>query len=385
MRDDSYGRGRPDREEELRNIEVTVGRVLRRFWRLVPLALLLVVGLWLASGVYTIQPGEVGVIRTFGALTATTNPGLGYRWPAPIQQLDVVNVQEIRRLEVGFRSEAGRATRVANEALMLTGDENIVDAQIIVQYRVRDPVQYLFKLRNPTEAVRASTEVALRGVTGKMLIDDILTTRRSEAQQRTADELQRLLDLYESGILVTNVQLQTADVPDQVRDAFNEVVRAFQDRDRLKNEAEAYVADILPKARGQAQQTIRVAEAYREQRIIQAEGDGARFEALLAEYSKAKAVTRERLRLETVERVLADVEKIIIDGGVGGNGVLPFLQLRGTGGNPPPTDAAQAQPETQPSSPVSPQAKPTVQAQPAPKPAGQTQAQPTATPTRTTR
>ncbi|MFN0073597.1 MAG: FtsH protease activity modulator HflK [Chloroflexota bacterium] len=367
MRDGNWQQIPSDDEERLRRIEESVQRASRRAQRiinrLVPALLLLVGLIWLASGVYTVQPGQVGVIRTFGAFTTTTNPGLGYRWPWPIQQLDVVDVQAVRRLEVGFRSDGGRSTRVASESLMLTGDENIVDAQIIVQYRVREPVKYLFRLRDPDGAVRASTEVALRGVTGRMLIDDILTSRRSEAQQQTSEELQRLLDLYESGILVTNVQLQIVDVPDQVRDAFNEVVRAFQDRDRLQNEAQAYVADILPKSRGQAQQTIREAEGYREQRIIRAQGDAARFEALLAEYSKAQTVTRERLRLETVERVLADVDKIVIDSKAG-NGVLPLLNLNGNGSPPNVSGGGPA---------VAPAAAPPPSA---PAPAGQPQASP---------
>ena len=370
MRDNDNWQRRPSDEEEIqRRIEESVQRTARQAkhvaGRLIPGLAILAGILWLASGIYTVQPGQVGVIRTFGSFTTTTNPGLGYRWPSPIQQLDVVDVQAVRRLEVGFRSDGGRAIRVANESLMLTGDENIVDAQIIVQYRVREPVKYLFRLRDPDGAVRASTEVALRGVTGRMLIDDILTSRRSEAQQQTAEELQRLLDLYESGILVTNVQLQTVDVPDQVRDAFNEVVRAFQDRDRLQNEAQAYVADILPKARGQAQQAIREAEGYREQRIIRAQGDGARFEALLAEYSKAQAVTRERLRLETVERVLADVDKIVIDGEAG-QSVLPLLNLS----NGAQAAAAASSASQQPSSP------PATQAPAPPPPSGQPQAAP---------
>jgi modulator of FtsH protease HflK len=366
MRDDNWQRRPSDEEEIVRRIEESMKKTTQRARhvanRLLPGVLILVGLLWLASGIYTVQPGQVGVIRTFGAFSTTTSPGLGYRWPWPIQQLDVVDVQAVRRLEVGFRSDGGRSTRVASESLMLTGDENIVDAQIIVQYRVREPVKYLFRLRDPDVAVRASTEVALRGVTGRMLIDDILTSRRSEAQQQTAEELQRLLDLYESGILVTNVQLQTVDVPDQVRDAFNEVVRAFQDRDRLQNEAQAYVADILPKARGQAQQTIREAEAYREQRIIRAQGDAARFESLLAEYSKAQAVTRERLRLETVERVLVDVDKIVIDGDAG-RGLLPLLNL--SPNSSPPTSAAPSAPAAAP--PAAP-AAPTGQQQAAPKP-----------------
>lgn len=363
MDEDENRPRRLDPDEELRMTQEAMRRVISRVVRLAPLVVGALVLLWLATGIYTIQPGEVGVIRTFGAFTSTTKPGLNYRLPSPIQDVNIVDVQAVRRVEVGFRTEAGRATRVANEALMLTGDENIVDAQIIIQYRVREPEKYLFKLRDPDNAVRASTEVALRGVIGKMQIDDILTTRRSEAQAATSEELQRLLDYYESGIVVTNVQLQTVDVPDQVKDAFNEVVRAFQDRDRLKNEAEAYVADILPKARGQAQQTVRAAEAYREQRIIEAQGDAARFQALLAEYSKSKAVTRERLRLETVERVLADVDKIVIDGPAGSN-LLPFLPLGNGAGSPPSSTSA----------------PPPAAAQPAPRPTAQPQPQPTRPP-----
>ncbi|MBI4491788.1 MAG: FtsH protease activity modulator HflK [Chloroflexi bacterium] len=378
MEEPGLGRRRLDPDEELRLTQEAVRRITRRVTRLTPLVLGLLLLGWLATGIYTVQPGEVGVIRTVGAFTGTTRPGLNYRMPSPFQQVDIVDVQAVRRIEVGFRTEGGRANRVATEALMLTGDENIVDAQIIVQYRVRQPEKYLFNLRSPDDAVRASTEVALRGVTGKMQIDDILTTRRSEAQQRTAEELQRLLDLYESGILVTNVQLQTVDVPDQVKDAFNEVVRAFQDRDRLKNEAEAYVADILPKARGQAQQTVRAAEAYREQRIIQAQGDAARFEALLAEYTKAKAVTRERLRLETVERVLVDVDKIVIDGSAGSN-LLPFLPLRDGAATQPSQPQSQTPPQPQAQPPTPPRAAPTPAAQPQQQPA---QAQPTPRPSR---
>lgn len=372
MDEERFGRERIDANEELRLARETMRRTARRLDALAPIVVGLLALGWLASGVYTVQPGEVAVIRTFGLFTGTASPGLNYRWPSPIQQHDIVNLQIVRRLEVGFRTQEGRAQRVASEALMLTGDENIIDAQIIVQYRVRDPVPFLFKLRNPDDVVRASTEVALRGVAGKMRIDDMLTTRRGEAEQQASDELQRLMDLYESGILVTAVKLQTVDVPDEVKDAFNDVVRAFQDRDRLKNEAEAYVADIIPKARGQAQQTIRAAEAYREQRILQADGDANRFLALLAEYSKAKAVTRERLRLETVERVLAEVDKIVIDGGAGNN-VLPFLPLRdATVQRAPAPTQPQAQPQVRPAPVPTPGAT---------SPGGQTQTQPARQPT----
>ncbi|MBI2163386.1 MAG: FtsH protease activity modulator HflK, partial [candidate division NC10 bacterium] len=190
---------------------------------------------------------------------------------------------------------------------MLTGDENIVDAQIIVQFRIKDPIQYLFRIQDPIGTIRAATEVALRSRVGNTTIDEVLTVGRLRVQDETREFLQQLMDTYESGLLITEVKLQTVDAPDQVKDAFHDVVRAREDRERLINEARGYREDIIPRARGQAQEILRAAEAFKEERILRARGDAARFEAVLAEYRKAPRVTRERLHLETLERVLPTV------------------------------------------------------------------------------
>lgn len=314
--------------------------------RLWPLAAVVAALVWLATGFYVVGPGQQGVVRQLGQEVNKTGPGLQFHAPWPIEQADVVSVEAIRRIEVGFRtSPQGDVARVNSESLMLTGDENIVEAQVIVQYRVRDASQYLFRLRDPEEALRASTEVALRSVVGGMMIDDVLTVGRAQAQDDTRAFLQRLMDNYEAGILVTDVKLQVVDPPEQVKDAFHEVVRAREDREKLINEARGYTEDILPKARGQAQEVLRAAEAYREQRVIQAQGDASKFESVLAEYSKSKDVTRARLHLEVLERVLAKTDKILLDGQAGSN-LLPFLPLRGN--QPAASQPASQQPASGP-------------------------------------
>ncbi|MDQ3810444.1 MAG: FtsH protease activity modulator HflK, partial [Chloroflexota bacterium] len=305
-------------------------------------------GLWLASGVYIVNPGEQGVVRHFGREIGKSAPGLNYHLPEPIQSVDVVNVQAIRRLEVGFRTDRGR---VPAEALMLTGDENIVDTQLIVQYRVRDPSLYLFRMRDPEGSLHQAAQVAIRSVVGNTTIEDVLTTGRAQAQEYATGYMQTLMDHYESGLLITEVRLQVVDPPEQVKDAFNEVVRAREDRERQQNEAQAYMEDIVPKARGEAEQVIRAADAFRQQRVLEAQGDVARFRAVLEEYRKGKDVTRERLYLETIERVLAKVGKVVVDRGVGDR-ALPLLPLndlvRGGGQTPQPPQSAPAAPAQPP-------------------------------------
>jgi modulator of FtsH protease HflK len=281
---------------------------------------------WFATGFYIVGPGEQGVVRQFGRVTKVASAGLNYRLPWPIQQVDVVNVQQIQRLEVGFRSDARQAgviRPVQREGLMLTGDENIVDAQLIIQFRIKDPMPFLFRIQDPIGTLRAATEVALRSRVGNTTIDEVLTVGRGRVQDETREFLQQLMDTYESGIHVTDVKLQTVDAPDQVKDAFHEVVRAREDRERLINQALGYREDIIPKARGQHQEIIRAAEAYKEERLLKAQGDAGRFNSVLAEYRKAPRVTRERLHLETVERTLSGMQKIIMDG----KGVMPLLPL----------------------------------------------------------
>ena len=321
----SYGDG-PSMDQQLaEQFELISKWVKHKLPKILPILVAVVVVLWLASGVYVVNPGHVAVVRTFGKETARTEPGLNYRIPWPFQKADVVSVDQIRRIEVGFRA----AQRVSEEALMLTGDENIVEAQMIVQYRVANPSKYLFRLRDPEGALHAATQVALRSTVGKMTIDQVMIEERAKVQDDARVFIQRLMEDYQSGLIITEVKLQAADPPEAVKDAFHDVVRAREDREKLINQAKGYQADLLPRARGGAQQILREAEAYKEQRVLRAQGESARFLSVLAEYEKAKNVTRDRMHLETIEKILPEIDKIIVDGDVGQR-LMPLLPL-GTG------------------------------------------------------
>ena len=311
------------------------------------LALLALLALYLASGFYVVGAGEKGVVLLFGKVyPPLTEPGLRYRLPKPFMNHAVVDVARVRRAEIGFRSERGRVRSVPAESLMLTGDENIVDVQLVVQYRVSDPVKFLFGAQGPEAALRASAEVALRGVVGESTIDYTMTTGRVEIQAKVQSYLQKLLDTYNTGLQVGETRLLVVDPPSQVNEAFHDVVRALEDRDRLIKEAEGYEEDVIPKARGQAQQEIREAEAYKAQRVIRAQGDAQRFDSVLQEYAKSPNVTRERLYLESVEQFLPSTRKYIMEGGTNSR-VLPLLPLGGVGELP---SAATPRPsEAQPS------------------------------------
>ena len=308
--------------QQLEGVQQWLGKHLPR---ILPILAIAVPLLWLASGVYVVNPGHKGVVRTFGKETARTEPGLNYRYPWPFQRVDVVSVEQVHRIEVGFRA----SQRMPEEALMLTGDENIVEAQIVMQYRVADPSKFLFRLRDPEGSLRAATEVALRSTVGSMTIDQVMIEERAKVQEDTRSFVQRLMDDYQSGLVITEVKLQAADPPEAVKDAFHDVVRAREDKEKLINQARGYQADILPKARGEAQKILREAEGYKEQRTLLAQGEAARFLSVLAEYEKAKAVTRDRLHLETVEKILPDIDKIIVDGDVGQR-LMPLLPLGGS-------------------------------------------------------
>ena len=321
----------PSSEEKL---EEYLQKAKDFFNRLGPLAYVgvaaVLVVLWLATGLYMVGPGEQGVERRFGKHVATTDPGLNYRLPWPIMTADAVDVSSIRRTEIGFRSmPQGRSQPILAESLMLTKDENIVDVQVIVQYRIKDPAEYLFKVQDPENVLTTSVEVALRSTVGRMYIDEVITERRAEVQAETKLFLERLLDIYKTGIHVTDVRLQVADAPLQVRDAFHEVVRAREDRERLVNEAEAYMEDILPRARGVGRRIEEESVAYREERVRRSRGDASRFIQVLAEYQQAPEVTRERLHIEAMERVLASAPKVLIGNNDAAKGVLPLLPLRG--------------------------------------------------------
>ncbi len=287
-----------------------------------------VLALWLASGIYQVQPGEDGVIRTFGRYTATTGPGLHYHLPWPVQMVTVVDVESIRRAEIGFRtSDDGDKEDVVDEALMLTEDENIVQVELLVQYRVGNSRDFIFNVQNPENVLLTTAEVALRSTVGNMTIDDVITEERARVQDETRTFLKRLLEEYGSGILVTDVRLQVADPPEEVRDAFQEVVRARADKERLINEAQAYANDVVPRARGDKQEQIENASAFKDQQELLATGDAERFLSVLGEYRLAPEVTRERMHIEALEAILARVELILLDVGVG-NQVLPILPLR---------------------------------------------------------
>ena len=288
---------------------------------------------WLLTGTYVVGPDEVGVVQTFGKHTSITQSGLNYHWPYPIETVQTPKVTEVKRVEIGFRTMGNNQYRaIEKESLMLTGDENIVDAELIVQYKIKDAASYLFNFVMPVLTVREAAEASLRTVIGKHKIDEALTSGKFLIQEETKDLLQSILDKYGSGVLVVAVQLQDVSPPKQVRAAFKDVASAKEDKNRMINQAEGYRNDIIPKARGEAQAMISEAEGFREARVSRAEGEVARFNAMLVEYKKAKVVTRTRLYLETMEEILPNINKYIIPGGDGGN-LLNLLNLNNKGGN----------------------------------------------------
>jgi membrane protease subunit HflK len=315
------GNGTPEIKVVMAQYRDALRRKLR--W-LGPVVVVAIVGLLGLGGFYEVAPGEVGVVRTFGRESSRKDPGLHFKLPL-VQQVDVVNTEKIRRTEIGFRGDK----RQDDEALMITGDENIVEAQMIVQYRIADPSKTLFRLRDAEKVLHDAGEVALRGVVGRTTIDEVLTTGREAAQTETRKHLQELMDQCSSGLVVTEVKLQAVDAPDEVKDAFHDVVRAREEKEQKINTAKGYAADKIPKARGEAQKVLRAAEAYKTARIERAAGDAAKFQAVLAEYLKAKDVTRRRLHLETLEAILGRLhKKVIVDGALGQN-LLPLLPLGG--------------------------------------------------------
>jgi membrane protease subunit HflK len=287
---------------------------------------------WLFTGVYTVGPDEVGVVQRFGKFDRTVHSGLNYHMPFPIETVKTPKVTEVKRIEVGFRTVGKNQYRtVERESLMLTGDENIVDAELIVQYKIKDPLNYLFNFIGPELTMREASEASLRTVVGRHNIDEALTSGKLMIQEETKELLQSILDKYETGVQVVAVQLQDVSPPKQVIDSFKDVASAKEDKNRMINEAEGYRNDVIPKARGEAQAMIREAEGFREARISRAEGDVAKFKAILKEYSKAKDVTRKRLYLEAMEEILPGLEKYIVPSGEDGN-LLNLLNLGGTKG-----------------------------------------------------
>ena len=287
---------------------------------------------WLLTGLYRVQPGEKGVELLFGRFVKTTEPGLNFWMPWPVGSVQRPNVERTNQLNVGFRSLAAAARAdsirdVAEESLMLTGDQNIIDIDFVVQWRIGSPRDFLFNIRDPELTIKRGAESSIREIVGQTPLEEALATKRQEVEARTKDVLQRIMDDYKAGVFITEVKLQKVDPPQKVIDAFNDVQRARQDRERQQNEADAYRNDILPKAKGEAERLVQEATAYREQLVKEAEGEAKRFISVYEAYRTGKDVTLRRLYLERMQTVLKDADKVIIDKGQGGSGVVPYLPL----------------------------------------------------------
>ena len=286
------------------------------------LIILVVIVAWLASGFYIVVEGQRGVVLTFGKFSEITNAGLRWRMPYPIQSNEIVNLASVRTIEVGYRNNI--KTKVLKESLMLTDDENIVDIQMAVQYTLKDAKDYLFNNRQPEDTVLQAAETALREVVGKSKMDQMLNQGQAVVA-KTMPIMQEILDRYKTGIDISNVNIQNVQPPEQVQAAFYDAVKANQDRERLKNEGQAYFNDVVPKAGGVASRLLLEAEGYKQRVMANAEGEASRFHQVLVEYNNAPQVTRERLYLDTVQQMLANTSKILIDAKAGSN--LLYLPL----------------------------------------------------------
>ena len=298
--------------------------------------LAIVAALWLLSGFYVVKQAERGVVLQFGKLQQVTEAGLRWHLPFPIESVEKVDVQNVFQQEIGYRSNerTGRASHVPAEALMLTEDENIVDIEFAVQYQISDAANYLFNVKDPEETIAQVTESAIREVVGKNTLDHVITEGRVDVATKTQGLLQEILERYNTGIVVTTVKMQKAQPPEQVKAAFDDAVKAREDEQRFKNEAQAYSNDILPRARGNAARVVQEGEGYKASVTARAEGDAQRFSQIAREYEKAPAITRERLYLETMEQVLSNTTKVFIDQ-KGGNNILylPLDKIVSQGGS----------------------------------------------------
>lgn len=287
---------------------------------------MVVLVVWLASGLYQVDSPERAVVKRFGAFTEQTTAGLHWHIPYPVETVTIVNVDRIRTAEIGYRSDArNRNGTVPSEALMLSKDENIVDIKIAIQYQVSDVKQYLYDISDPDLTLRALTEASLRETVGKNTMDFVLTEGRDEVVTKVKTLTQTKLDFYQTGLMITSLNLQDAQPPEQVQGAFADVVKAREDRERLINEAEAYSNDILPKARGQAARQLEEARAYYESVIARATGKASRFDSIFVEYQKSPKVTRERLYIDAVTNVFSSTSKIFVGSENGSN--LLYLPL----------------------------------------------------------
>lgn len=339
--------GPPDLDEIVKNIQNKIGGLFggrgggngagRSGGRQMPskfgisIILLIAIVVWMLTGFYTVDQGEQAIVLRFGKYLETNGAGLRWNFPAPIEDPNIINVQKVNTVEVGYResTQAGRKSKVTQEALMLTADENIIDIEFAVQFDIKDPIKLLFKVaENAHLVVRGATESAVREVVGRNTMDFAITEGRAEIAQQTKILLQEILDRYETGINIRAVEMQNAQPPAEVKSAFDDAVKAREDEERIKNEAEAYSNDVIPRARGRAARVIQEAEAYKASVIARSEGEASRFDQVLTEYRKAPDITRDRLYLESMEQVLGQSSKLLIDQ-KGGNNViyLPLDQL----------------------------------------------------------
>ena len=320
--------------------------------------------IWLASGAFIVQEGQVGIVTTFGKLSHVTGAGFNWHWPAPFQAHDIVNTAQVQTAEIGYRANV--RNKQPNEALMLTGDENIVDVQFSVQYRIKDPVAWAFNNRAQVQTVRDAAETVVRELVGQNRMETVLYEGRDKLGAQAREAIQRMVDRYKMGVDIVGVTMQSVQPPDQVAAAFEDAGKAQEERARARSEAQAFADDIIPQAKGRAARLVQDAEGYRAQVVNQATGAAARFDKVVAEYAKAPAVTRDRIYIETMQQILSSTSKVMIDTKNGTNQLyLPLDRLlaqstaneaaRGAGSGPvmvPPQNPAQPaqQPQAQPQS-----------------------------------
>src|SRR5438105_2238996 len=356
--------GPPDLDERWRNFNRRLGEIFRRRGRGAGdepprppsgrslgggagALIALVLAVWLASGFYIVVEGTRGVVLSFGKCSKETTSGLNRRWPWPIQSHEIVNLSQVRTLEVGYRNNV--RTKVLKESLMLTDDENIVDLQFAVQYLVKDAQAFIFNVRRPDESAMQIAETGMREVIGKHRMDAILYETQVDVANKSRDLMQAIHDRYNTGIQISTVTIQNAQPPEQVQAAFDDAVKAGQDRERQKNEGQAYANDVIPRARGAAARLFQEADGYKQRVIANAEGDASRFKQVLTEYAKAPQVTRERIYIDTMREILSSTSKIMMDyRGSGNLLMLPLENLLQQGGAATPSDAPPAQRPSEP-------------------------------------
>jgi modulator of FtsH protease HflK len=322
----------PDVEEMLRRTQERFKRVMPGGFgggRGLALVAVAIVGIWLATGFYRVQPGEQGVELLFGRFHAMTTPGLNYWFPAPIGEVLTPNVEQTSTIQIGLRGTGEVVRDVPQESLMLTGDQNILDTDLVVQWRIKNAADFLFNIRDPETTIKLAAESAIREVMGRTLLEEALTLKRQEVDMQTNELLQRILDDYGAGVQIVDVRQLKVDPPTEVIDAFQDVQRARQDKERSVNEALAYRNNLVPRAKGEGEVIIQAATAYKDKVVRDAEGEGDRFNEVYQAYAQGPEITRRRLYLEKMQNVMERTDKVIIDSGLNGEsqGVVPYLPL----------------------------------------------------------